>query len=43
LEEPAGAEKIGISEGVIVNGKLISSFILDDREAFIKEVPAAGK
>ncbi|WP_125672144.1 GNAT family N-acetyltransferase [Candidatus Methanodesulfokora washburnensis] len=41
LEEPAEAEKRGISEGVIVNGRLISSFILDDREAFIKEVLAA--
>ncbi|MGB9717882.1 MAG: GNAT family N-acetyltransferase [Thermoproteota archaeon] len=40
-EEPAEAEKRGISEGVIVNGRLIRSFILDDREAFIKEVLAA--
>ncbi len=40
-EEPNEAEKRGISEGVIVNGRLISSFILDDREAFIKEVLAA--
>ncbi len=40
-EEPIEAEKRGISEGVIVNGRLIRSFILDDREAFIKEVLAA--
>lgn len=40
-EEPNEAEKRGVSEGVIVNGRLISSFILDDREAFIKEVLAA--
>jgi GNAT superfamily N-acetyltransferase len=40
-EEPTEAEKRGISEGVIVNGRLISSFILDDREAFINEVLTA--
>ncbi|MCX8183955.1 MAG: GNAT family N-acetyltransferase [Crenarchaeota archaeon] len=40
-EEPIEAKKRGISEGIIVNGRLISSFMLDDREAFIKEVLAA--
>lgn len=42
-EEPAEAEKRGISEGLIVNGRLIRTFILDDREAFLKEVFAALK
>ncbi|MEM3712933.1 MAG: GNAT family N-acetyltransferase [Thermoproteota archaeon] len=39
-EEPAEAEKRGISEGLIVNSRLIRSFVLD-KEAFIKEVLAA--
>ncbi|MEM2585128.1 MAG: GNAT family N-acetyltransferase [Thermoproteota archaeon] len=39
-EEPAEAEKRGISEGLIVNSRLIRSFVLD-KEAFIKEVFAA--
>jgi GNAT superfamily N-acetyltransferase len=42
-EEPTEAEKRGISEGVIVNGRVISSFILDDRVTFIKEVLTALK
>ncbi len=41
-EKPTEAEKRGISDGVIVNGRLIRSFVLN-REAFIREVLAALK
>jgi hypothetical protein len=38
LEEPAEAEKRGIPEGIIVNARIIGTFLLNDREAFLKEV-----
>lgn len=41
-EEPAEAEKRGISEGIIVNGRLIRAFVLA-KATFIEEVLAALK
>ncbi|MEM3569171.1 MAG: GNAT family N-acetyltransferase [Thermoproteota archaeon] len=41
-EEPNEAKKRGISEGIIVNGRLIRAFVLN-RATFIKEVLAALK
>jgi GNAT superfamily N-acetyltransferase len=41
LEEPAEAEKRGIPEGIIVNARIIGTFLLNDREAFLKEVFSA--
>lgn len=39
-EEPFEVEKRGISEGIIVNSRLIKSFVLD-RDAFLEEVRSA--
>jgi len=43
LEEPTEVKRRGIFEGIIVNAKLIKSFLLEDREVFINEVLNALK
>jgi hypothetical protein len=37
-EEPVEIERRGISDGIVVNAKLIRSFLLAGREVFLKEV-----